>query len=77
MTLRTSAEDEAKLTQLKDISSMTLMDTAVGRQKQNLVKIKTRAEMYMNMLQEEKDDLKNELNTIDEDLANATEMANV
>ena len=70
-----TAEDEAKLKQLKDISSMTLMDTAVGRQKQNL-RIETR-EMYRNMSQEEKDDLKKELNTIDEDLANATETADV
>ena len=33
--------------------------------------------LFFNMSLEEKDDLKNELNTIDKDLANATEMATV
>ena len=56
-------EDEAKLNRLKDISSMTLMDTAVGRHKQNLV-IESK-QMYTNMSQEEKDKFNRDLEVID------------
>ena len=58
-----TARDKDKLKQLKMTDDIYIMDTAVGRHKQNLV-IESK-EMYRKMSQEEKDEFNRDLDAID------------